>query len=97
MISEATRSPLEIAEELRPPILRLAGNLRRETEALGVTSHQATLLWLVRVAARAVAAGARRGGRHLRAVALGHVDRLEAPDCSAVSARATTAAAWASS
>ena len=47
MISEATRSPLEIADELRPAILRLARNLRRETEVLGVTSHQATLLALV--------------------------------------------------
>ena len=48
MIRETTRSTQEIAEELRPALLRLARNLRRETEALGVTSHQVTLLWLVR-------------------------------------------------
>ena len=78
MIREATLSPLEIADELRPAILRLARNLRRETEALGVTSHQATLLWSVRT----------RPGLSLRELAeeegisapslSGHVDRLEA-------------------
>ena len=78
MISETTLSPLEIAEELRPVLLRLARNLRRETEALGVTSHQATLLWAVRT----------RPGLSLRELAegegisapslSGHVDRLEA-------------------
>lgn len=78
MISETTRSTQEIAEELRPALLRLARNLRRETEALGVTSHQVTLLWLVRS----------RPGLSLRELAVeegisapslsGHVDRLEA-------------------
>ena len=77
MISEATRSPLEIAEELRPALLRLARNLRRETDALGVTSHQATLLALVDA----------QPGLSLRELAeaegisapslSGHVDRLE--------------------
>ena len=77
MIREATRSPLEIAGELRPALLRLARNLRRETDALGVTSHQATLLWLVRS----------RPGLSLRELAQeegisapslsAHVDRLE--------------------
>ena len=78
MISEATRSPLEIAEELRPAILRLARNLRRETETLGVTSHQATLLAVI----------SSTPGLSLRELAeaegisapslSGHVDRLEA-------------------
>ena len=77
MISEATRSPLEIAAELRPAVLRLARNLRRETDALGVTSQQATLLALVEG----------RPGLSLRELAhaegisapslSGHVDRLE--------------------
>jgi DNA-binding MarR family transcriptional regulator len=80
MISEATRSTQEIAEELRPALLRLARNLRRETEALGVTSHQVTLMWLVRT----------RPGLSLRELAeqegisapslSGHVDRLETAD-----------------
>ena len=77
MIREATLSAREIAEELRPAILRLARQLRRETEALGVTSQQVTLLWLVRT----------RPGLSLRELASeegisapslsGHVDRLE--------------------
>ena len=80
MISEATRSSLEIAEELRPAILRLARNLRRETETLGVTSHQATLLAVI----------SSTPGLSLRELAdaegisapslSGHVDRLEAAD-----------------
>jgi DNA-binding MarR family transcriptional regulator len=77
MISETTLSPLEIADELRPAILRLARNLRRETEALGVTSHQVTLLWLVRsrpgLSLRELA-----GEEGISAPSLsGHVDRLE--------------------
>jgi DNA-binding MarR family transcriptional regulator len=78
MISETTRSAQEIAEELRPALLRLARNLRRETEALGVTSSQATLLWLVRsrpgLSLRELA-----GAEGITAPSLsGHVDRLEA-------------------
>ena len=78
MISEATRSTHEIGEELRPALLRLARNLRRETEALGVTSHQVTLLWLVRsrpgLSLRELA-----GEEGISAPSLsGHVDRLEA-------------------
>jgi DNA-binding MarR family transcriptional regulator len=78
MISETSLSTLELAEELRPALLRLARNLRRETDALGVTSHQATLLALVQA----------RPGLSLRELAheegisapslSGHVDRLEA-------------------
>ena len=77
MISEATRSPLDIAGELRQALLRLARNLRRETHALGVTSQQATLLALVDA----------QPGLSLRELAeeegisapslSGHVDRLE--------------------
>jgi DNA-binding MarR family transcriptional regulator len=78
MIRETTLSSLQLAEDLRPVLLRLARNLRRETEALGVTSHQVTLLWLVRS----------HPGLSLRELAeeegisppslSGHVDRLEA-------------------
>ena len=59
-------------------ILRIGRQLRRETEELGVTSHQATLLWLVKS----------RPGLSLRELAQAegisapslsaHVDRLEA-------------------
>lgn len=77
MISEATLSPLVVANDLRPVLLRLARELRRETEQLGVTGRQVTLLWLVK----------RSPGLTLRALAeeegisppalSGHVDRLE--------------------
>jgi DNA-binding MarR family transcriptional regulator len=77
MIREATDRSLDVAEELRPALLRVARDLRKETEQLGVTSRQATLLWLVR----------RRPGTSLRELAAeegisapslsGHVDRLE--------------------
>ena len=97
MIREATRSTQEIAEELRPALLRLARNLRRETEALGVTSHQVTLLWLVRsrpgLSLRELA-----GEEGISAPSLsGHVDRLEVPASSAASARRKTAGGSASS
>ena len=78
MIREATGSPLDIAVALRPVILRLARNLRRDTESFGVTAHQATLLAQV----------SSRPGLSLRELAdtegisppslSGHVDRLEA-------------------
>lgn len=48
MVSEASDRALDVAGELRPVILRLARELRRETEQFGITSRQATLLWLVR-------------------------------------------------
>ena len=77
MVSEVTLSPEQVASELRPILLRLARELRKETEQLGVTGHQATLLWLVK----------RRPGLSLAELAAeegisapamsGHVDRLE--------------------
>jgi len=52
-------------------ILRLGRHLRRETEQLGVTSHQATLLWLVKS----------RPGLSLRELA--HAEGISAPSLSA--------------
>ena len=48
MISEVTLTPELVADELRPVLLRLARELRKETEQLGITARQATLLWLVK-------------------------------------------------
>jgi DNA-binding MarR family transcriptional regulator len=77
MISSATKSSLSLANELRPVLLRLTRELRRETEQFGVTGRQATLLWLIKGSP----------GLTLRALAetegisppalSGHVDRLE--------------------
>ena len=77
MISLATEKHLSLANELRPVLLRLTRELRRETEQFGVTGRQATLLWLIKGSP----------GLTLRALAelegisppalSGHVDRLE--------------------
>lgn len=77
MVSEVTVDPVTVANELRPVLLRLARELRRETEQLGITSRQATLLWLIRshpgLSLRELAAE-----EGISAPALsGHVDRLE--------------------
>lgn len=44
----ATSSPTDIAGRLRPLLLRLNRELRRETTAFGVTGGQASLLELIR-------------------------------------------------
>ena len=77
MISEVTLTPESVAAELRPVVLRLARELRRETEQLGVTATQATLLWLVkRSPGLALAELAAEEGISPPALS-GHVDRLE--------------------
>jgi DNA-binding MarR family transcriptional regulator len=77
MVNDVTVDPLAIANELRPVLLRLARELRRETEQLGVTSRQVTLLWLIRLnpglSLRELAAEERISAPALS----GHVDRLE--------------------
>lgn len=77
MINDVTIDATTVANQLRPVLLRLARELRKETEQIGVTSRQVTLLWLVRV----------NPGLSLRELAdeegisapalSGHVDRLE--------------------
>jgi DNA-binding MarR family transcriptional regulator len=77
MVNDVIADPLTVANELRPVLLRLARELRKETEQLGVTSRQVTLLWLIRgkpgLSLRELAAE-----EGISAPALsGHVDRLE--------------------
>ena len=76
MINEVTADPLAVANQLRPVLLRLARELRHETEGLGVTSRQVTLLWLIRsrprLSLRELAAEERISAPALS----GHVDRL---------------------
>jgi DNA-binding MarR family transcriptional regulator len=77
MVNAVTVDALALANELRPILLRLARELRKETEQFGVTSRQVTLLWLVK----------RSPGLSLRELAAeegisppalsGYVDRLE--------------------
>jgi DNA-binding MarR family transcriptional regulator len=70
--------PVALANRLRPALLRLNRELRRETASLGVTGGQAALLYLISrspgVGVRSLAAieGISAAGMS------GHVDRLEA-------------------
>jgi DNA-binding MarR family transcriptional regulator len=77
MISVVTLAPEAVAAELRPVLLRLARELRKETEQLGITARQATLLWLVkRSPGLSLAELAAEEGISPPAMS-GHVDRLE--------------------
>ena len=79
MISEVMLEPepQQVASELRPVLLRLSRELRKETEQLGVTARQATLLWLVkRSPGLSLAELAAEEGISPPALS-GHVDRLE--------------------
>ena len=77
MVSQVTLSPEIVATELRPVLLRLARELRKETEQLGVTARQATLLWLMkRSPGLSLAELAAEEGISAPAMS-GHVDRLE--------------------
>jgi len=76
MVNDVIADPLAVANDLRPVLLRLARELRQETEGLGVTSRQVTLLWLIRsnpgLSLRELAAEERISAPALS----GHVDRL---------------------
>jgi DNA-binding MarR family transcriptional regulator len=77
MINDVIVDPVGLANDLRPILLRLSRDLRKETDQFGVTGRQVTLLWLIR----------RSPGLSLRELAAeegisppalsGHVDRLE--------------------
>src|SRR4051794_31257750 len=70
--------PVALANRLRPALLRLNRELRREGAALGISGGQATLLHLI---SRSAGAGVRelaaREGMSAAGMS-GHVDRLEA-------------------
>ena len=77
MVTEVTLNPETVATNLRPVLLRLARELRKETEQLGITARQATLLWLVkRSPGLSLAELAAEEGISAPAMS-GHVDRLE--------------------
>ena len=77
MISATTDLGLALANDLRPIVLRVARELRKETEQLGITARQATLLWLVkRSPGLSLAELAAEEGISPPALS-GHVDRLE--------------------
>ncbi len=77
MISDVMLDPQQVASDLRPVLLRLSRELRKETEQLGVTARQATLLWLVkRSPGLSLAELAAEEGISPPALS-GYVDRLE--------------------
>ena len=77
MVSDVTLSSEAVAADLRPVLLRLARELRKETEQLGITARQATFLWLVkRSPGLSLAELAAEEGISPPAMS-GHVDRLE--------------------
>jgi DNA-binding MarR family transcriptional regulator len=77
MVNVAIVDTVALANDLRPVVLRLSRELRRETDQFGITGRQATLLWLVRerpgLSLRELAATERISAPALS----GHVDRLE--------------------
>ena len=77
MISEVTVDSQQVASDLRPVLLRLSRELRKETEQLGVTARQATLLWLVK-RSPGLSLAELAGEEGTPPALSGHVDRLEA-------------------
>ena len=80
MVNDVIADPLTVANQLRPALLRLSRELRQETEQLGITSRQVTLLWLVRNNP-GMSLRERAAEERISAPALsGYVDRLEKAD-----------------
>jgi DNA-binding MarR family transcriptional regulator len=73
-----TDHDLEVAQALRPAVLRLARELRRETEQFGVTSRQATLLAIVKDMPESSLSDLAAEEGISTAALSGHVDRLVA-------------------
>ncbi len=76
MTKQVSDLTLDIAGSLRPAVLRLARELRRETEQFGITSRQATLLALVRSHPDASLSDLAADEGISTAALSGHVDRL---------------------
>jgi DNA-binding MarR family transcriptional regulator len=68
---------VEVASRLRPVLLKLSRELRRETHALGVTGGQVSLLWLIRTNPGIGVRGLAALEKISPAGMSGHVKRLE--------------------
>jgi DNA-binding MarR family transcriptional regulator len=79
VVNELAAAPaaVDVASRLRPVLLRLSRELRRETHALGVTGGQASLLWLIRRNPGIGVRGLATLERISPAGMSGHVKRLE--------------------
>jgi DNA-binding MarR family transcriptional regulator len=76
-MSVLTLEPLAVANRLRPALLRLARELRRESHALGVTGGQVSLLFQIQQHRGIGVRGLAQLERISAAAMSGHVDRLE--------------------
>ncbi|HXA27326.1 MAG TPA: MarR family transcriptional regulator [Candidatus Angelobacter sp.] len=74
----AVHDPLLVANRLRPLLVRLARQLRRETHALGLTGGQAALLATIHSHPGIGVNGLAASEGMTAASISGHVDRLEA-------------------
>ena len=72
-----TLEPLAVANRLRPALLKLARELRRESHALGVTGGQVSLLFQIQRHRGIGVRGLAQLERISAAAMSGHVDRLE--------------------
>ena len=77
MINEVVRSDAEVAARLRPVLLRLARELRREVHQLGITGGQAMLLAVIEGNPGLSLKELAESERMSPAAMSGHVDRLE--------------------
>jgi DNA-binding MarR family transcriptional regulator len=74
----AINDPLQIANQLRPVLVRLSRKLRRETHALGLTGGQASLLATIH-GNPGMGVNALAASEGMTAASIsGHIDRLEA-------------------
>jgi DNA-binding MarR family transcriptional regulator len=77
MSAPMTFQATAVANRLRPALLKLARELRRESHALGVRGGQVTLLIQIRTH-RGIGVNELAAREHMSAAAMsGHVDRLE--------------------
>src|SRR4029453_13490830 len=76
-MSVLTLEPLAVANRLRPALLKLARELRRESHALGVTGGQGALLFLFQRHKGIGVRGLAGLERMSPAAMSGYVDRLE--------------------
>ena len=77
-VAAEVRDALSVANRLRPVLLRLSRELRREAHSFGVTGGQATLLAVVEREHR-IGLGELAAGEGVSPAAMSkHVDRLEA-------------------
>ena len=84
MISGTTDLGLALANDLRPIVLRVARELRKETEQFGVTSRQVTLLALVNQSPGLTCARSQMPKRSPRRRSRSRSTGSSEPDCSPV-------------